>query len=309
MQPAELLAYIAICGDRLRQLKVTHSSNAPVADLAELLFCRAFGWHPTRNSAAAADATDDVGRRYQIKARRATAFNKSRQLSAIRNLDAHGFDELAAVLFNEDFTVKRAAIIHFDQVVKSANFLRHTNSSRFVLRDTLWEAPGVRDVTTELKEAELVLAERPLAEMLADAEEQLAKVYPASDSAWKALADAAQAYVDEADRELARICTEQRIREEFRPSLSVSWFGRGENALQGRRAELCKVAKSRAEAVAKKALARIERHSAEALVLIAKDGMETEEARAFLDAMPEIEALMPPIDVAALPKPEPRPTW
>jgi hypothetical protein len=49
------------------------------------------------NSVKGYDALDDAGTRYQVKGRRIHQRNKSRQLSAIRDLD--GFDVLAVVLF------------------------------------------------------------------------------------------------------------------------------------------------------------------------------------------------------------------
>ncbi len=49
--------------------------------------------------------------RYQIKGRRITRDNPSRQLSALRDLAKDNFDFLAGVLFAEDFGVIRAAII------------------------------------------------------------------------------------------------------------------------------------------------------------------------------------------------------
>jgi hypothetical protein len=52
-----------------------------------------------------------TGVRFQIKARRITNSPGSRQLSAIRNLAADPFDHLAAVLFESDFLVHRAALI------------------------------------------------------------------------------------------------------------------------------------------------------------------------------------------------------
>ena len=51
--------------------------------LAEYLFCKAFGWKQADNSQANVDAIGSDGTRYQIKSRRLTRFNKSRQLSAI----------------------------------------------------------------------------------------------------------------------------------------------------------------------------------------------------------------------------------
>lgn len=150
----ELLLLHAGVLDELRARKVVRSSNGPAGDYAELLFSRAFGWTLVNNSSAGFDATDSEGTRYQIKCRRLTSHNGSRQLSAIRRLAAHPFDILAALLLDEQFRVKRGALIPINVVEKEAKFTEHTNSSRFMLRDAVWRLDGVRDVTTELKVAE-----------------------------------------------------------------------------------------------------------------------------------------------------------
>src|SRR5208282_6218709 len=87
-----LLALHAHVADELRSRGITRSSNNPTGDLAEYLFCKAFGWKQARNSEAHFDATDSEGTRFQIKGRRVTRENASRQLSAIRDLDLKQFD-------------------------------------------------------------------------------------------------------------------------------------------------------------------------------------------------------------------------
>lgn len=105
-----LRTYGAVLGE-LHRRDVVRSSNSPISDYAEVLFCRAFGWTRENNSASGFYARDAVGLRYQIKARRMTDAPGSRQLSAIRNLAGHPFDQLAAVLFCSDFSVHRAGLI------------------------------------------------------------------------------------------------------------------------------------------------------------------------------------------------------
>jgi hypothetical protein len=83
----ELLKAYGSILDELRRREIVRSSNSPLSDYAELLFCKAFGWKRENNSASGHDATDEHGVRYQIKARRLTRYNSSRQMSAIRNLD------------------------------------------------------------------------------------------------------------------------------------------------------------------------------------------------------------------------------
>jgi hypothetical protein len=149
--PATLLALHAQVAGELRTRGITHSSNNPTGDLAEYLFCKAFGWTQSGNSNRSVDAVGPDGTPYQIKGRRLTRFNKSRQLSAIRDLHGLHFDFLAGVLFGEDYSIIRAALIPHAIALERASFVEHTNSHRFLLRDDVWNAPGVRDVTPELR--------------------------------------------------------------------------------------------------------------------------------------------------------------
>ena len=48
----------------------------------------------------------------------------------------------------------RAALIPHAEALKRATYVKHTNSHRFLLRDDIWNAPGVRDVTKELQNVE-----------------------------------------------------------------------------------------------------------------------------------------------------------
>jgi hypothetical protein len=150
---AELLKTYSALLDELRRRKIVRSANNPLSDYAELLFCNIFGWRRLANSSSGCDAVDQKGIRYQIKGRRLTTHNASRQLSAIRNLDATPFDYLAGVLVDNDFQVLRAAIIPIAVVRERSVHVSHTNSWKFLLRDDVWYLPGVRDVTVKLKVA------------------------------------------------------------------------------------------------------------------------------------------------------------
>jgi hypothetical protein len=151
LTPSQLLLLHTKIADELRGRGITRSSNNPTGDLAEYLFCKAFGWRQANNSQANVDALGPDGTRYQIKGRRITRFNKSRQLSAIRDMAGSHFDYLAGVLFAEDFTVFRAALIPHAVALERATFVQRTNSHRFLLRDGIWQASEVRDVTSEFR--------------------------------------------------------------------------------------------------------------------------------------------------------------
>ena len=154
LTPPELLVLHSQVADELRERGITRSSNNPTGDLAEYLFCKAFGWEQAGNSQANIDAIAPDGTRYQIKGRRITRFNNSRQMSAIRDMAESRFDFLAGVIFKEDYTVLRAALVPHSVALERATYVKHTNSHRFLLRDDIWNAPGVRDVTSQLQAVE-----------------------------------------------------------------------------------------------------------------------------------------------------------
>jgi hypothetical protein len=147
----ELLALHGRIGDELRARGITRSANNPTGDLAEYLFCKAFGWKQAGNSQANVDAVGSDGIRYQIKGRRMTRHNKSRQISAIRDLPGAHFDFLAGVLFSEDYSVLRAALIPHAVALEKSTYVSRTNSHRFLIRDDIWNVKDVRDVTMELR--------------------------------------------------------------------------------------------------------------------------------------------------------------
>lgn len=151
LTPLELLRAHGAILDELRRRQIVRSTNSPISDYAEVLFCRAFSWTREGNSASGFDATDATGLRYQIKARRMTETLGSRQLSAIRNLAANPFDQLAAVLFTSDFSIHRAALIPIAVVATRVRHSSHTNSDIFRLTDDVWGITGVIDVSEQLR--------------------------------------------------------------------------------------------------------------------------------------------------------------
>jgi predicted RNase H-like HicB family nuclease len=148
---SDLLSLHVSILEELRGRGVTRSANNVTGELAEYLFCRAFGWDPAHKSHKGFDARDRDGRRYEIKGRRLDGRNQSRQLSAIRSLDR--FDFLASALFDDRYRVVRAALIPSAVVADRSTYVEHTNSYKFMLQDNVWNAPDVRDVTTDLKSA------------------------------------------------------------------------------------------------------------------------------------------------------------
>jgi hypothetical protein len=151
----DLLRLHAQVLDELRLRKIVRSANGPGGDYAELLFSTAFQWTLEGNSSSGHDAVDQTtGARHQIKCRRLRAANASRQLSFIRNLPSKPFDFLAGVLFDQQFPGHARGVPH-DVVKEKSSFVSHVNAWRFLLRDNIWELPGVQDVTERLYAANM----------------------------------------------------------------------------------------------------------------------------------------------------------
>lgn len=151
----ELLRLHAAISAELRTRGVTRTANGPTGDLAEYLFCKAFGWTQSSNSHPNVDAVDLQGVRYQIKGRRKTRLRGSRQLGAIRDFPLRHFDVLTAVLFDDDFSVHRAALVPYAVVQQRATFVPRTNSHKFHLLDDVWDTPSVVDVTESLRAVDI----------------------------------------------------------------------------------------------------------------------------------------------------------
>ncbi|WP_370237753.1 hypothetical protein [Brevundimonas sp.] len=149
----ELLTLHAEVMEELRRREVVRTSNSPVGDYAELLFSTAFGWTLENSSAAGHDATDKDGARYQIKSRRLTAHNGSRQLSYLRGLPEKKFDYLAAVLFDGRYQVQRAIILPHEGLEARCRYSKHANGWLLRLEDSCWDMAGARDVTNEVRAA------------------------------------------------------------------------------------------------------------------------------------------------------------
>jgi hypothetical protein len=134
----------------------------------------------------------------------------------------------------------------------------------------------------------------------AEVEDQLSAEYDAYDELWADLTREAKRVVMDADRQIAAKCAELGIPAEFRPTLGLSWAGRGTNAVAERRTELRRLAHARIDAGAAHAKRVIQRNLLEVETKLIADGLDSTEAAAFLRAMPTPEELMPTVAIAEL---------
>lgn len=141
----ELAKAWARCMRAMKDRGLVRTANTPVGDYAERICCSRFDLDRSGFSEKSIDAVDANGVRYQIKGRRLTLDNRSRQLGAIRDIADGPFDVLLAVFFDEDLDVEEIWSIPYE-VVKEASFVARTNSTRFVLTRARRNDPRVRQL-------------------------------------------------------------------------------------------------------------------------------------------------------------------
>jgi hypothetical protein len=148
---SDLLKLHAAAIDELKNRGVLRTKNNPVGDYAEWLVSSALNLTLANNSAAGHDAESSDGRKIQIKSRRITAYNRSKQLGAIRNLEKNDFDELIAVIFNELYEVIEAYSIPHSVILKYSVYRAHVNGHILHLHDALLLDNSVQNISDQLK--------------------------------------------------------------------------------------------------------------------------------------------------------------
>lgn len=146
----ELLSLHAGILTQLRSRGVVRTNNNPVGDYAEWLVSKALGMTLLNNSAAGADAIDADGLKVQIKARRVTPDNPSRQLSALRNYNVGDFDYLIAVIFDESYNILDAYKIPHAVIGLYAAHRKHVNAHIVILKGDILSDPQVISIKEQL---------------------------------------------------------------------------------------------------------------------------------------------------------------
>lgn len=149
------------------------------------------------------------------------------------------------------------------------------------------------------KVAQAMIGER-VNVLRAEVEDQLTAEHKFDDALWAEVTAKAQQEVAKADAAVATVCRGLGIGADLRPSLSIGWAGRGENAQAGRRAELRKLAHARIDSAAASAKVAIEHELLKVETELIRDGLETADAVAFVEAMPTPEQLLPSVDIGEL---------
>ena len=146
----ELLQLQAAITKELKDRGIVRTQNNPLGDYTEWLVAKALGLELQENSKAGYDGVSGDGVRVQIKGRRVTAQNSSRQLSAIRKLEEKDFDQLAAVIYDENFNIIEALLMPHEVVSEYATYRAHVNAHILILRGKILEDPRVKDIKNEI---------------------------------------------------------------------------------------------------------------------------------------------------------------
>jgi hypothetical protein len=175
-------------------------------------------------------------------------------------------------------------------------------------RDIVTQKPMTKsereDLQRLIKNREQAMKARALersAELLAEFEQQMSSVYSWSqDEIWRQATEAAATAVDTARAAIAARCEELGIPSRFAPTVGFSWHGRGENALKSRVGELRKTATAKIAALEAAALSKIKILCLDAQSQILAHGLTTASAIEFFDQLPNVETLMPSLEMPSI---------
>jgi hypothetical protein len=161
------------------------------------------------------------------------------------------------------------------------------------------------DLQRLVRQREKVLksaAKQRSAELLADFENQMGSEYSFDqDEIWEKAIKEVAPLVEQAQKKIAARCHELGIPERFAPSVSLEWRHRGyDNMVEKRRAELRRMAQAQVEAIERKAIVHIELSCLEAQTALATSGLASDAAKRFIEKLPSIETLMPPLSFAEI---------
>lgn len=142
----DLLNLYASVISELKSRKVVRTQNNPIGDYTEWLVADRLNLTLAENSAAGYDAVNRKGIRFQIKGRRVTPRNSSRQLSAIRKLESKDFDFLIGVIFDSDFKIIEAVRVPHKIIGKYAKYSKHQNAHILHLKGDILNDPEVKGI-------------------------------------------------------------------------------------------------------------------------------------------------------------------
>jgi len=151
LETVELLRLHSKATEELRRRKIVRTNNNPLGDYTEWLVAKCMGLRLAENSKAGYDAISDTGVTFQIKGRRITPSNKSRQLSAIRNYDTKDFDWLVAVIFDQNFDILNVYLVPHEVIGEYCPHRDHVNGRVVVMSGPIVKDSRVTDISDQFQ--------------------------------------------------------------------------------------------------------------------------------------------------------------
>lgn len=151
LDDVELLRLHSKATEELRRRKIVRTNNNPLGDYTEWMVAKRMGLELVVNSKAGYDAISDTGVTFQIKGRRITPSNKSRQLSAIRNYETKDFDWLVAVIFDQNFDILNAYLIPHEVIGEYCPHRDHVNGRVVVMSGPIVRDSRVTEISDRLQ--------------------------------------------------------------------------------------------------------------------------------------------------------------
>lgn len=146
----ELLRQHSSIINELKRRGVVRTQNNPVGDYTEWLVAKGLGLELSGNSSMGYDAIDSEGVKFQIKGRRITPENKSRQLGGIRKLEEKNFNKLVAVIFDENYEIIDAVLIPHKVIKEYASYRSHVNAHILHLKGDILSDERIKDIKKDL---------------------------------------------------------------------------------------------------------------------------------------------------------------
>jgi hypothetical protein len=129
--------------------------------------------------------------------------------------------------------------------------------------------------------------------------EQLAREYSwDEDKVWKEAYEECKAVVADARKKIADRNEAKGIPRWAAPSVSLGWWGQGQNAVREFCAKMIRLHNAKTDEQSKKSKLHIDQVALGIEEKLLTGGLETDAAKAFLESMPTPETLMPAITVA-----------
>ena len=130
----------------LERREVIRTRNNPVSEYTEWLVSTRMGMVLAPASTKGYDAITRDGRKVQIKSRKNNEKNRSTILGIIRDYELNQFDDLIAVIYHPDFSIRYALQIPHELVKEYGRFNQHQNGYVMSITSSVLNDYKVKDV-------------------------------------------------------------------------------------------------------------------------------------------------------------------